>query len=79
MTKFMTLSPIHRDGIKETVFKKVVIYDGKTQESLIPADEWDNVMFIGHDRFYGDVFKTWDEGSDDFTLYFGKKGDEFND
>ena len=40
--------------------------------------KWDNCLHIGTDKYYGDVFKVWDDNNENnFTIYFGVKGDEF--
>lgn len=39
---------------------------------------WNNILHIGTDKYYGDVFKVWDDGNENyFTIFFGEKGDEF--
>ena len=76
-TKFMTIESNPR---KSTQFKSYldISPDGLMVRSVTTAspDQWDNVMFIGHDRRFGDVFKCWDNDCDDFAIFFGTKGDE---
>lgn len=81
MTKFTTLNQVKSvKKVKETIFTHVVEKNGKTHESVsYTPKHFHNVMFIGHDYIYGDVFKVWNNGSDNFMLFFGIKGDEFND
>ena len=62
---------------KETVFTHFV--DGllavvKTNAS---PKQYKNVLHIGHDEGYGDVFKAWGDHENEFTIHFGTKGDEF--
>lgn len=82
MTNFITLESSNEKDKpkKETEFKLLInIHDGPVSAFKEPSD-YDNVLFIGHDIQYGDVFKAWNTNSQNiFTLYFGEKGDEFND
>ena len=77
-TKFMTLGDSKKTG-KKTVFKTLL----NSSFTAIKADsqpkDYTNVLFLGHDDGYGDVFKAWRDDQDNFILYFGEKGDEFND
>ena len=78
MTKFISIEKDTQEK-KETVFTRIVELNGGTDASIVKAKEWDNVMHIGFDDVYGDVFKCWDNKDvNNFTLYFGTKGDEFN-
>ena len=78
MTKFTSLD---QKVNKKTVFEKVV--DVGTDGLLIKnttetINAYDNVLYIGYDLHYGDVFKCWlDDDEADFTLFFGRKGTEF--
>ena len=80
MTKYTTLHTKKTEG-KETVFTALVCSDAKQDFDNLPSpNKYDNVMFLGSDNSYGDVFKAWDdEEGDNFFIYFGVKGDEFND
>lgn len=84
-TKFMTLDNMSKQpAIKRTVFTHVLnirginnneIYNSETEDT---PGQWNNVLLIGSDETYGDVFKCWDDGGENnFTIYFGVKGDEF--
>lgn len=75
MTKFSTIDG--KESPNKTIFKKYIDSDFTIKEGAILPSDWDNVMFIGHDVIYGDVFKAWDDDKNSFTIYFGKKGDEF--
>lgn len=83
MTKFMTIDGKEKEPKNKTVFKNflskgLVMSDGE-DKCLQPAD-YDNVMYIGYNNYYGDVFKAWNNGDiTEYVLYFGTKGDEFND
>lgn len=77
MTKFMTL----KDGNpgRKTVITKSLDFDLVVIDDKIDIDDWDYILWLGSDSDYGDVFKIWDEGEDDFIICFGIKGDEFKD
>lgn len=54
--------------------------DLKIVETDLKPISYDNILFIGNNPFYGDVFKAYDYGINDecgFTIFFGTKGDEF--
>ena len=64
---------------KQTIFTYYLNEDRIIEEnhSNNPSN-WDNVLHIGTDKSYGDVFKVWDNGKENnFIIYFGVKGDEF--
>lgn len=78
MTKFTTLKG--KSTIK-TVFgyELCSLEEGVVETSEEPGD-YGNVRFLGHDNSLGDVFMAWNDGEENlFTLFLGKKGDEFND
>lgn len=76
MTKILT---INSEPKRKTVFTKILNYAFEVKDSENSPDSFDNVIFIGHDRCYGDVFKAYDDGDEeDFTLFFGVAGNEFN-
>lgn len=75
MTKFIDKNSQGKD-IKATVFTKSVDANLKIRDAAFQPCHYNNVEFIGHDRQYGDVFKTWDNDPNDFVLYFGTKGEE---
>ncbi len=77
MTKFMTLGKEPK-GSHPTVFAKSVSRGGTFDAKKQPT-EWDNVMWLGYDTQDGDVFKAWNDNKNKFTIYFGTKGDEFDD
>lgn len=78
-TKFTTLSS-ETKKLVETVFTSFISSDLKisvTNDKQQPYN-YDNVLYLGHDNCYGDVFKVWNnEDNGDFTIVFGVKGDEF--
>ena len=75
-TKFTSLE--EKKVVKKTEFKKVLMDSGICDAEHTPND-WDNVKHLFFDKFFGDVFKCWDDDDEDgFTLFFGEKGDEFN-
>lgn len=78
-TKFITLNGNSKPINKKTVFTKVLQHDFSVDEDCLQPEDWENVLYLGHDMDYGDVFKVWDNGGEDnFALYFGEKGDEFD-
>ena len=78
MTKF--IDNTKKNKSKKTVFKKVLTFDFAIESAEYGLDVYEKVEFIGHDESYGDVFKAYHDANDDnnFTLFFGTKGDEFN-
>lgn len=76
-TKYLTFKPIELSHLK----KKTKFNSYLAVNSIITCNQqpegYDNVLFIGHDDVYGDVFKAWNNEESMFTLYFGEKGDEF--
>lgn len=74
-TKFMSLDSLKKN--RSTVFThRVLVTD--VEETDISPTYWNNVLWIGKDEDYGDVFKCWDNDPTVFTLFFGTKGDEFD-
>ena len=75
MTKFTSLSKKEK---LETKFR-YILCDGSLSLTSAKPSTYDNVLYIGYDEDYGDVFKCWDDGLvDGFVLFFGVKGDEFD-
>lgn len=65
---------------KSTKFRKKLTGDLLIENN--PGIDYDpehykNIVHIGKDIMYGDVFKAYDEDESNFTLFFGKKGSEF--
>ena len=80
MTKFMTLNSVNKEVKNKTVFKQILTEDLNVVNIVTVPSDWDNVLYLGYDGHYGDVFKAWNDGdSCQFTLFFGTKGDEFED
>jgi hypothetical protein len=69
MTKFTTLK-------NKTVFTHYVNLEIESEVGT-PIEDWQSILHIGTDVFYGDVFKVWNTDENYFTIYFGTKGDEF--
>ena len=78
MTKF--IDNTKKANSKKTVFKKALSFDFTVGDACASIYDYEKVEFIGHDESYGDVFKAYLDADDDnnFTLFFGVKGDEFN-
>jgi hypothetical protein len=65
--------------IKKTVFNKCVNPRKAISNAVLQPNNYDIVEFLKHDKSYGDVFYAYDIGHEnDGTLYFGNKGDEFD-
>lgn len=86
MSQFLTLDNQIKP-IKQTRFNYMVNisyevnepFPFKVEKTFDTPSGHDYTLYLGKDKFYGDVFKCWNEGEEDnFTLYFGEKGDEFN-
>ena len=77
-TKFMKLNEDNNPVINKTVFSRQ-LWGGRLEDADHQPEHYDNVLFLGTDGDYGDVFKAWDDEDVSFWLYFGEKGDEFND
>lgn len=82
MTKFMNIPiiPTVEDKKKEfkpTVFTHYIDSDKTVRTSKNNANEYQNVIWLGDDKIYGDIFKAWnDKFPNNFTIFFGVKGDE---
>jgi len=78
MTKYSTLDNKKKEG-KKTVFNNCVDEHLKIVSYKTSPHNWDNVLHIGFDEDYGDVFKVWDDSDENtFIIAFGEKGDEFD-
>ena len=79
MTKF--IDNTKKNKSKKTVFEKVLTFDFVIEKAECCLDVYEKVEFIGHDESYGDVFKAYHDANDDnnFTLFFGFKGFEFDE
>ena len=76
VTKFISLE--NKKESKKTVFKKYITSNSSVEKAISEPSCYDNVLHIGYDKDYGDVFKAWNDNSpNDFVIYFGAKGDEF--
>ena len=65
-------------GGEKTKFIKLIDWNGTTATPMSDPSDYDFVELVGSDSYYGDVFKAWKKDSNNFLLYFGKKGGEFN-
>ena len=77
-TKFMSLDKPQVEK-KQTVFTHYVDDEGIIRKcSNGYKVDYDNILYIGTDKYYGDTFKCWDDGSEnDFVINFGVRGDKF--
>jgi len=80
MTNFINgLEPKQEEKeVKKTVFEKFLTSRFIVKLSEYTPNDWKNVKLIGRDEYYGDVFIAWDNNPNDFGIYFGTAGDEFN-
>ena len=62
---------------KKTVFTHYINAYKEIKKPSTMATDFENVLLIGRDKYYGDVFKVWDNDPNDFAIYFGEAGDEF--
>ena len=80
MTRFRNLEKKNnKKEAKKTVFTKYIKGSHEVVKTTSVASLYDNVDYIGHDAYYGHVFKAWDDTETNFAIYFGEKGDEFDD
>ena len=63
---------------KKTRFTKFITIEGVVTSSFTPT-HFINVIHIGSDCSYGDVFIAYDNDPSNFRLFFGEAGDEFKD
>ena len=79
MTKF--IDKTEKTITRKTVFEKALSFDFTVDVACADVYDYEKVEFIGHDKYYGDVFKAFHNESDDnnFTLFFGVKGSEFDE
>lgn len=79
MTNFRKINLPTNQSVKEqqkTVFKSFV---GTTRIEVAlkhPVD-YENIIHIGKDVAYGDVFIAYNDNPTSFRIYFGKAGNEF--
>ena len=75
-TTFMTLN-CEKQELNKTVFEKQITPCSIIEETTWSPDQFKNVLYIGSDKDYGDVFKAWDDDENYFFIFFGTAGDEF--
>ena len=76
MTKYTSIEDSKE--VVKTEFYKCLGDDLIAFSASGKPSNYDYVQYIGSDKDYGDVFKVWNEDNEgSFTIYFGKKGDEF--
>jgi len=82
MTKFTTLTSSSKK-IKETVFKYAVDCNNpgakpRIGDTAMKPKDFLEVVYLGCDKAYGDVFLARPETPSVFWIFFGEAGDEFN-
>ena len=80
MTKFIDGSKRNepKKEVKKTVFTHSVNSKKEIIEARTQPEDCDNIEFLFHNKVYGDIFKTWNNiNSNNITLFFGTKGDEY--
>ena len=75
-TNYITLK-IEKVESKKTVFSKLLDSELNISEAISRPEDYKNVIHIGNDACYGDVFKAWDDDENNFCLFLGFAGDEF--
>jgi hypothetical protein len=78
-TRFSVIGGVGKEPMG-TIFNYHLTSKMTIAETNTRPDSYDNVLLIGVDKCYGAIFKCWDNdvAPDDFALYFGAAGDEFN-
>lgn len=76
-TNFMSLDDKVKES-KKTIFTKTVQSTDVIIVDCYTPEGYKNVLHIGYDKCYGDVFKCWNDNINYFNLHFGIKGEEFN-
>ena len=79
MTNFIKLDLRNlgnKSSSKKTEFTKFITIKGVIASSFSPTN-FINVIHIGSDCDYGDVFVAYDNDPKNFRLFFGVAGDEF--
>ncbi len=82
MTKFRKIDLKNlgdKSSLKKTKFTKVITENYDAEETDLLPSVYKNVVHIGKDVIYGDVFIAYDGNPNIFTIYFGEAGDEFKD
>jgi len=81
MTKYTTLDKTEKLKAVKTVFRLMVSSDLEIIDAPLQPNKMDEVLFLGNDEDYGDVFLAYADAEDksEFAIYFGEKGTEFND
>ncbi len=64
---------------KGTIFYNSVNSQLEITTAVLSPEEYENVIHIGEDINYGDVFIAYDDDPNDFTVFFGEAGDEFKE
>lgn len=80
MTKFRKINLENlgnKKSLKKTKFTKVITESYDVEETDLMPSVYKNVVHIGNDEIYGDVFIAYDGNPNIFTIYFGEAGDEF--
>lgn len=81
MTKYSTLNVVNEGNEgKKTIFEEVVTSTKTVRKTYLRPEDMENVIFLGHDMDYGDVFLAQRLvcRPNYFAIFFGVKGDEFN-
>ena len=79
MTNFRKINLSTNQSVKEqqkTVFKSFVATT-RIEVAIQQPVNYKNIIHIGKDVAYGDVFIAYDDNPTNFRIYFGKAGDEF--
>ena len=79
-TEFMTLENNEPKEKKKTVFNKILLHEVRDLRTNPVPSDYDKVLYLGNHEMQGDMFKAWrDNNPSSFVIFFGEKGDEFDD
>lgn len=76
MVEYSLLPKAKESSFKKTSFTQILTSKGWNKTNRLPG-VYDNVVWLGYDEEYGDLFKTWNNDKKGFTIFSGIKGDEF--
>jgi hypothetical protein len=78
MTNFIKQTYIQKE-FKKTIFQSYIDLNGKEEDTFQNPHSYTNVQHLGYSEYYkNDLFKCWMDRTNDFNIFFGVAGDEFN-
>lgn len=86
MRKTLDLQSPTKDKNEEiipTIFTKAIIKGHEGELIIVNTNakvtSFKNILSLPKDRIYGDVFIAWNDNPHDYTIFFGTKGNDFED